>query len=205
MDIHLIFSSIKAAEAIASYFGIIESQSSKMNTLLQSDLNAARRYLSQAENTVDNHDLINDARRSFTNAIPKERGLRKVEALLGLALCQHLLSQKENSLISLHEINQINPISELNLRTKSFAKEIFIGKPELYIIPIYQPPHNSLTSAAKIAFSKDYQNEVLRRAAMANTEVISILNIQKSIRSYINTPIPWYDELFQKKSGGPNL
>lgn len=113
--------SVKIAKALK----LIESIESKLDLLMQVELNAAWKTLVEACNSSSSYQqqsvLINEARAGFTKAIFLEEGERLLYAHLGLAICHYLLDDLNNVRTALIEFTKISVYkevyqTEINLR-----------------------------------------------------------------------------------------
>ncbi|EKE96548.1 hypothetical protein [Tolypothrix sp. PCC 7601] len=101
--------SIKIAQALK----IVDSIESRLELLIQVELNAALKTLRQALNSSSQQQilLINDARDGFTKATCIEKQERLFYAYLGLGICHYLLKDVNNLKMAFIELGRIS-ISE---------------------------------------------------------------------------------------------
>jgi hypothetical protein len=125
MEILSIFSAIKvtktAAEtliwagelpqAIKRLMGEVESLDEKITRLLDADLNAGLQNLEQAgrADSLQRESLLQEARARFNLAVGEQSGFRQGVALLGLAVCHHLLGDRANCQNALFRLVNLPP------------------------------------------------------------------------------------------------
>ena len=111
--------SIKIAKALK----LVDSIESRLELLIQLEFNAAWKTLRQALNSSSEQQiiLINEARKSFTNATCLEKQDRLFYAYLGLGICHYLLDDINNLKIAFIEIGKI-----------SISEDIFIKQLDSY-------------------------------------------------------------------------
>jgi hypothetical protein len=98
---------------IAQTLKIVDSIESRLELLIQVELNAALKTLRQALNSSSQQQilLINDARDGFTKATCIEKQERLFYAYLGLGICHYLLEDVNNLKMAFIELGRIS-ISE---------------------------------------------------------------------------------------------
>jgi hypothetical protein len=96
--------------AIQRLLGAVDSLDEKIDRMLKADLNAGFSSLDQAARaTVERVHLLREARNCFNLASTKETGYRQGLALLGLAVCHHLLGDRANCQHALERLVQLPP------------------------------------------------------------------------------------------------
>lgn len=118
----VIFGTLNMATSIAGYFGLMESVGGNVTKLLHapfksaiSNLNAA---LSASDKNVDFY--IRQALIEFNQACSLEDNENLISALIGKAMCQHLLKDNVNREITMRSIADVQ--LTLSEKTKSVAK-----------------------------------------------------------------------------------
>jgi hypothetical protein len=116
IDISLMFTALGVARSLAEFAGVLEAIETKLDRLVQSELNAGLRVLEQAAHaTAERVSLLREARGCFNRAVSLEVGYRRVVALLGLAFCHHWLADGPNCTRALEEVLAINPVTPTKL------------------------------------------------------------------------------------------
>ena len=98
-----IFKAISVAQAIAAYFGLIESTSGNVKKLLNQSLKSAVYNLECAKNAQGSAQLeyVKQAQNEFIRAIAVEQNESLISAYVGLAMCQFHRGDKINAADSL--------------------------------------------------------------------------------------------------------
>ena len=125
----IIFSVARSTKSIKSYLGVIESSDDSISKLSHNPFNSAienLRYAQACANIDNAASYIEVARSKFIEAINLEENENKVDAFLGLAMCQHLQKADHLARITLNRIPK-----EVNLtkgeKRKAIAKDIGIS------------------------------------------------------------------------------
>ncbi len=118
---------IGVTSIIAEYFGLIEGVNTKVTKLLHQAFNSAKANLEYARNTTGQNqiDYIKQARVEFNQAVAVEENENKILALVGLAMCQHLLGDTNNAKLTFSRINDVSLTR--SERTKYLAIDIAKG------------------------------------------------------------------------------
>ncbi len=105
IDLSSLFTTVKVAQSVSSYFNISKGLGYKIDKLMGSELEAGFRALEQASVSINEEKtLLREARNSFNKAISLETNLKKGIAYLGLSLTHHLLCDQTNALNTLEKI-----------------------------------------------------------------------------------------------------
>lgn len=122
---------ITLSKFAASYLGLIEDSSLGIDKLVHAPMQCAKSCLEDAVRSTDNVQrfqyLLQEAERNFRNAVPLEECEAKVYALLGLSLCQVLLSDRTNAANNFKKMTDVTlpePESK-RLLYKGFARATF--------------------------------------------------------------------------------
>lgn len=101
---------IRVSSMILEYFGLIEGVNTNVTKLLHQAFNSAKANLEYALNTTGQNriDYIKQARTEFNQAITVEENENKILALVGLAMCQHLLGDTDNAIITYDKISSVS-------------------------------------------------------------------------------------------------
>lgn len=99
--------------------GLVESDGSKLDRIIDKDLFAARNFMEQYKNTPNNKKLLQDARTHFTRAaegyVGRQDGTtmyKRALALLGLKLCCDASNDRANAQMALMKIVKIGLLPE---------------------------------------------------------------------------------------------
>lgn len=133
-----IFGSINLAQSIAGYMGLIESVGGDVKKLLHQSFKSALQNLEYAQTATGQNqlDYIRTARERFIDAISVEQNERLISAIVGLAMCQHLLGDDKNVQMTLDRINSVE--LTLSEKTKSFGLDLLLNA-----IPAVGPFHTT--------------------------------------------------------------
>lgn len=103
-------SMVGVASKIAEYFGLIEGVDTKVTKLLHQAFNSAKANLEYARNATGKNqmDYIKQARVEFNQAVAVEENENKILALVGLAMCQHLLGDTDNAIATYNRISSVS-------------------------------------------------------------------------------------------------
>lgn len=109
MDPITIFKAVSITQAIAAYFGLIESTSNDVKKLLHQSLGSAIHNLECARNSqgVLQADYVKQAQDEFIRAIQVEKNESLISAYVGLAMCQYHRNDKYNASESLIQAKQV--------------------------------------------------------------------------------------------------
>ena len=122
--ISIIFASANAGKSIAEYLGLVESIHSDIKALLHQSFNSAKINLEYAKDATSENqrDYSLQAKNDFIKAIHVEKGTDLVTSYLGLAMCQYLLGDIQNSRKTLWKIVSVKlPKGE---RNKAIALDV---------------------------------------------------------------------------------
>lgn len=197
MDVSLIFSAIGTAQSVAAMLGVIDSLEAKVDRLLRSELNAGFRNLDQACSAeVERESLLREARSCFNKAVSLESGFPRGLALLGSAVCHHLLGDAINSRRCLDELIALPPAYGLTAemaatttdQLKDYAKGYFYGG---IWVHLYKHARRLAINAERVA----YRKKLVMDAVEWSKEAKSLLALQQSISAFTGKPVSWLVEL----------
>lgn len=153
----VIFGSINLAQSIAGYMGLIESVGGDVKKLLHQSLKSALQNLEYARSATGQNqlDYIRAARERFIDAISVEQNESLISAIVGLAMCQHLLGDDKNVKVTLDRINSVE--LTLSEKTKSAGLDFLLNA-----IPVFGPFHT-----VSFADARKEQFEEYKRLALA--------------------------------------
>lgn len=103
----LIFSAVRSTRTIASFIGIVESTDANISKLRHRDFNSAIENLKYAQScqTLESAaNYIETARVRFIDSLSLEENENKIDAFVGLAMCQHLQGNDNLALLTLKRI-----------------------------------------------------------------------------------------------------
>ncbi|MGO8955248.1 MAG: BRcat domain-containing protein [Rhodomicrobium sp.] len=222
--LRIILQGVGTAREIAQLLGLIESANVKLDKLIQVNLNAGMTNLRDAADSDSGEEritLLREARNNLQKAVHLENGSRKAIALLGLSCCHAWLGDKRNSLKSLNNILEINPIKTYRVigkainaaykddaPTTSLRETLVIFVPiiiTLLIIANQFPATNPrvwlIIGFPVIILVKLYLN-LRRRYKKHSAESVdtesdgrAIKEIQLLVSGYLDKPVPWLTAL----------
>lgn len=123
----LIFGAIRSTKTIASFIGLVESTDANISTLRHRDFNSAIENLKYAQSctTIESAAAyIETARVRFIDSLSLEENENKIDAFVGLAMCQHL---QGNDNLAVLTLKRIQAEVELTKREKNNAIAYDIG------------------------------------------------------------------------------
>ncbi|MCQ2076315.1 MAG: hypothetical protein MJZ20_04660 [Bacteroidaceae bacterium] len=103
----LIFSAVCSTRTIASFIGLVESTDANISKLRHRDFNSAIENLKYAQScqTLESAaNYIETARVRFIDSLSLEENENKIDAFVGLAMCQHLQGNDNLALLTLKRI-----------------------------------------------------------------------------------------------------
>lgn len=122
MSATIIFSALKLGKTIAEYTGLIESVGANVTKLVHAPFKSAMANLKDAAmaSEANREFYIREALKEFTTACQLEENENLVSAILGKAMCQHLLKDYLNRDMTIKQIDNV----ELTLpeKTKAIAR-----------------------------------------------------------------------------------
>lgn len=131
----VIFSAIRSTKTIASFIGLVESTDADISKLRHRDFNSAIENLKYAQScqTLESAaNYIETARVRFIDSLSLEENENKIDAFVGLAMCQHLQGNDDLAVLTL---KRIQAEVELTKREKNNAIAYDIGVATLGINP----------------------------------------------------------------------
>lgn len=162
----IIFGAIHASASIAGYMGLIETVRGNVQKLLHQSFKSAIQNLEYAKTASDDNRLnyIRIAQEKFIDAITVEEDENLISALVGLAMCQHLLGDEINMTRTLSRIDGVK------LSTTEKTKQI--GKTCLKILGFRHLYYAHSFAKGRNPFTGDYyerlsQFEEYKRLALA--------------------------------------
>ncbi len=130
MTIGAVIASMNVAKSIAAYFGLLDTVSSNVSSLVHQSFKSARMNLELARtsnNKWQSEEYVKEARNKFVEAIAVEQDENLVSAYAGLAMCQYLLGDKANARNTIAKIGEVklsNP-QIMKAGAKGFFKMYF--------------------------------------------------------------------------------
>ena len=123
-----VIASMNVANSIAAYFGLIETVSSNVSSLVHQSFKSARLHLEMARTASSREqskEYIKEAMKKFVEAIAVEKDENLVSSYVGLAMCQYLLGDKENAQKAIQSINNVglSKPQVMKAGAKSFLKK----------------------------------------------------------------------------------
>lgn len=120
----VIFGSINIATSIAAYFGLIESVGGNVKKLLHAPFKSATDNLraSLTANTSNADFYIRQALIEFNEACALEENENLISALIGKAMCQHVLGDFINRDFTMSKIKDVE--LTLSEKTKAVSKTV---------------------------------------------------------------------------------
>jgi hypothetical protein len=153
-------------EAVKRIIGEVDSLDEKVDRLLSSNLNAGFQHLKQAARAdSEQNSLLRDARRCFNLAVELEKGYRKGLALLGLAVCYHLLRERANCRDALERLVSLPP---------AISEWAIVGA----VLRDPDPEPGKLKSL--------YYDERIKSAIQRSSEARSLLKLQETAAVVLN-------------------
>ena len=172
----LMFECAAASKSIAQFFGLVDDmEETQIQRLLECELRAGLDTLKQARiSSSEQQYLLREARSNLNKAVHLEKGLNKVIALLGLALCHHLLGDQNNSQCALKELIMVgrNDLWRQNLD----------GAQEEWATAGYEAGRT-----ARILFEKLRGNDRKKEMELMKKKTEEI---QKAVCILLNKPLP---------------
>lgn len=132
MTIGAVIASMNVAKSIAAYFGLVESASADITSLVHQAFKSAVMNLELAKTSSQRtqcEEYLKEARNKFVEAIAVEKDESLVSAFMGLAMCQYLLGDSSNAVMTIDRIAcvQLSSSEKMKARVKSYAKGNVFG------------------------------------------------------------------------------
>lgn len=130
----LIFSAVRSTKTIESFLGLVESTDANISKLRHRDFNSAIENLKYAQScqTLESAaSYIETARVRFIDSLSLEENENKIDAFVGLAMCQHL---QGNDNLAVLTLKRISTEVELTRSEKNKAIAYAIIHPEKSLI-----------------------------------------------------------------------
>lgn len=140
----LIFSAVRSTKTIESFLGLVESTDANISKLRHRDFNSAIENLKYAQScqTLESAaSYFETARVRFIDSLSLEENENKIDAFVGLAMCQHL---QGNDNLAVLTLKRISTEVELTRSEKNKAIAYDIGLASLGFNP------NTVTDPASI-------------------------------------------------------
>jgi hypothetical protein len=197
VDISLMFTALGVARSLAEFAGVLDSIETKLDRLVQSELNAGLRGLEQAARaTAEQGSLLREARGCFNRAVSLEVGYRRGVALLGLSFCHHWLGDRPNCTSALEEILEINPVTPAKLALaagRDYSRTFGV----LWRIPWLG--RGERTDYGRLLMSaparKAYKRQMVLEAVNKSAEAKAIRQLQECVSGHIGKPVAWLKAL----------
>lgn len=128
----VIFGSLNVASSIGAYLGLIDNVSSNVQKLVHAPFKSAISNLKSAStssNSTNSQIYIQQALIEFNQATTLEENENLISALIGKAMCQHLLGDYANRDMTMASINDVKlSIKEkAKATTKVILKKVILG------------------------------------------------------------------------------
>lgn len=107
MGAAVIFGAVNLSSSIAGYLGLIDNVNSNVKKLLHQSFVSAVQNLNYATTASGTNQMeyIRRAKDLFINAISVEENENLISSYVGLAMCQHLLGDFQNSSMTIERIS----------------------------------------------------------------------------------------------------
>lgn len=145
----LVFSAIRSTRTIASFISLVESTDANISKLRHRDFNSAIENLKYAQSCQPLESAANyveTARVRFIDSLLLEENENKIDAFVGLAMCQHLQGNDNLALLTLKRIQTEVKLTRSE-KNNAIAYDIAIAtlgidpnmkdKPAFYMLGLY--------------------------------------------------------------------
>ena len=135
MGAAVIFGAVNLSSSIAGYLGLIDNVNSNVKKLLHQSFVSAVQNLNYATTAsgINQMEYIRRARDLFIDAISVEENENLISSYVGLAMCQHLLGDFQNSSMTIERIKDVKlTLSEKSKAVSKIALKMSTG--HLYLI-----------------------------------------------------------------------
>ena len=135
MGAAVIFGAVNLSSSIAGYLGLIDNVNSNVKKLLHQSFVSAVQNLNYATTASGTNQMeyIRRARDLFIDAISVEENENLISSYVGLAMCQHLLGDFQNSSMTIERIKDVKlTLSEKSKAVSKIALKMSTG--HLYLI-----------------------------------------------------------------------
>jgi len=195
MDVGAIFSAAEAAKSVAAMLGVIDSLEAKVDRLIQSELNAGFRNLDQACVAEGERDsLLREARGCFNKAVSLERGFRRGLALLGCAVCYHLLGDAVNRRRRLDELVELPPAIGVAAKSAALSADAANESKRSRFGPFVvfcRAVRRWFVRSERVAHRK----KIMMDAVGWSSEAKSLLRLQRAVSEFTGSPVAWLAKL----------
>ena len=135
MGAAVIFGAVNLSSSIAGYLGLIDNVNSNVKKLLHQSFVSAVQNLNYATTAYGTNQMeyIRRARDLFIDAKSVEENENLISSYVGLAMCQHLLGDFQNSSMTIERIKDVKlTLSEKSKAVSKIALKMSTG--HLYLI-----------------------------------------------------------------------
>ena len=161
MGAAVIFGAVNLSSSIAGYLGLIDNVNSNVKKLLHQSCVSAVQNLNYATTASGTNQMeyIRRARDLFIDAISVEENENLISSYVGLAMCQHLLGDFQNSSMTIERIKDVKlTLSEKSKAVSKIALKMSTG--HLYLI--YKALKGEFLSSGSPFYYDDYTKRTQR-------------------------------------------
>ena len=161
MGAAVIFGAVNLSSSIAGYLGLIDNENSNVKKLLHQSFVSAVQNLNYATTASGTNQMeyIRRARDLFIDAISVEENENLISSYVGLAMCQHLLGDFQNSSMTIERIKDVKlTLSEKSKAVSKIALKMSTG--HLYLI--YKALKDEYLSSGFPFYYDDYTKRTQR-------------------------------------------